>query len=157
MALCANALQRRFAEASTGPYDDAVSADDVLFWVVVMALAWGAVATWRGLAREAEHRRRLRLGGRTAKAHVSCLDGDSLCASYWAKLQYDNDGRFVTTLVPVSGAQYQRLRVGTDVLVTYLPGQPDSARPVELQRGMYPEAGRALSAGEAERLRRLAR
>jgi hypothetical protein len=133
-----------------------VSGDHVLIWVVVSAILGAAVA-WVPLAREAEHRQRLRLGGRTAKAHVCGLDGDSLCASYWAKLQYDNNGRSVTSLVPVSGAQYQRLRVGTDIVVTYLPGQPDSARPADLERGMCSEAGHELSAGEAERLRRLAR
>ena len=106
-------------------------AGDVLFWVVVCVILSAAVA-WVPLAREAEHRQRLRSGGRTAKATVSGLDSDSLCASYWAKLQYHNDGRFVTTLVPINGAQHQRLRVGTDVQVTYLPGQPNSARLAEL-------------------------
>lgn len=129
---------------------------DLLVGTAVLAVLTVALVAW-GSAREAEHQQRLQSGGRTAKAQVCGLDGDSLCASYWARLRYDNDGRSVTTTVPISGAQYQRLRVGVDVPVTYLPGQPGSARLAPLERGTYSGASQELSAGEAERLRRLAR
>lgn len=58
--------------------------------------------------------------------------GDGLSsATYWANVQYDDEGDFVTTWVSISRAEYDRYRVGTGVLVNYLPGQPTSARRLE--------------------------
>ena len=81
-----------------------------------------------------------------------------MSGSHWAKVQYDDGGDFVTTKVWISRAECKTCRVGTRVLVAYLPGHPTSARrPAEHGRGMGAAAGHELSAGEEERLRRLAR
>jgi hypothetical protein len=142
--------------------------NDFLFWLIAPFAVTAAVVVW-ALAREAEHRRRLRWEGRTATAHVSSLGyepGDGLVSgSYWARVQYDDGGDFVTTKVSISGAEYRSYREGTRVLVSYLPGQPTSARRTsELERGsalgarhVLGQRGMHSAEEEDELLRRLTR
>ena len=140
--------------------------DDFLSWFIALSVAafaiTAAVVAW-ALARDAEHRQRLRLEGRTVMAHVSGLGydpGDGLVSgSHWAKVQYDDGGDFVTTKVTISLAEYKGYRVGTGILVTYLPGRPDSARrTADFERGSGLGARGIYSAAEEEELlRRLTR
>ena len=104
----------------------------ILFWVVALSVGIPITIVAGVLAAAALHRRRLRRDGRTVKALVSSLvadPGDGLTSpAYWANVQYDDGGDFVTTRVSISRAEYDRHRVGTGVLVAYLPGKPSSAR-----------------------------
>lgn len=118
---------------------------DDLFGLIALTVAVSAIpiaALVRSRAREAEHRRRLRLEGRPVMAHVSSLGydpGDGLVSgSYWATVRYEDGRDLVTTRVSISQGEYRSYRVGTGVLVTYLPGQPASARRPELQRAARP-------------------
>ena len=85
-----------------------------------------------GYAAEERHRRRLVRFGRSTTARVAELrldrGGDDSGPMYWARVQYDDDGEFVTTRIAISHAEYERMRVGTPVRVDYLPGRPSSAR-----------------------------
>ena len=109
--------------------------DSVLFWVIALSVAIPVVVVVAGSTTAGLHRRRLRRGGRTVKAIVSGLivdAGDGLSSTaYWADVQYDDGGDFVTTRVSITRAEYDHFRVGTGVLVAYLPGQPSSARRLE--------------------------
>jgi hypothetical protein len=106
--------------------------DALVYWGValIFGLPIALVVAFRGA--EARHRGRLARFGRSATAHVAevhCDPGDGLTStSYWAKVQYDDDGDFVTTRIAISRVEYERMRVGTPLRVNYLPGRPTSAR-----------------------------
>ena len=109
--------------------------DTALFWIFALTIGIPIAVVVVARAATARHHRRLRRYGRTVQAHVSSLGtdpGDEMSsATYWAKVQYDDDGDFVTTRVSINRAEYDRFREGTRVLVTYLPGMPTSARRLE--------------------------
>jgi hypothetical protein len=82
--------------------------------------------------REARRNRRLREHGRTTSGSVTelhCDPGDGMVSpTYWADVSCHDDGQAFTARVNLSGDQHKVLYPGSRLDVTYLPGQPQTAR-----------------------------
>jgi hypothetical protein len=106
--------------------------DALIFWAVGLTFGVPIAFVVAMYGAEAWHRRRLGRFGRSTTALVAELRCDpgagDTAPTYWAHVQYDDDGVFVTTRIAICHAEYDRMRVGTPVRVDHLPGRPDSAR-----------------------------